>query len=232
MADATDVKKATKGETWTENVAKDLRLSANYQEHQLGRLETIRKQPKLVGWCLFAIYCCLLVSFENQAAGNVLSIPRFRQDFGHNYDGSYVLYTGWQSAFYGGPLAATIISTMTASAFSDKFGRKYLMIAAILCSFAAIALEFVSVTNQIFFGGKIINGFATGIIWTIGMAYVGEVSPLPWSWRPILLYRLRVVNKKLAAYTSPAPRHPHMPYCIDVDRRRKSEKSECICGVC
>lgn len=176
MTDVAADSRAPAGDAWLEEVGKEPGLAASYEEHRAGRLETIRRQPQLVAWCLFAIFTTLLVSFENQAVGTVLSIPRFRQDFGHYYDGSYVLYTKWQSAYYGAPLAATIISSLSASWVSDRVGRKPLLIGAILVSVAAIAVEFVAETNQVFFGGKFLSGFATGIIWPLAMAYVGEVS--------------------------------------------------------
>jgi MFS transporter, SP family, general alpha glucoside:H+ symporter len=177
MAEVTVTKQPSAAhDGWAENIEEELGHVANQEEHEMTALQAIAKWPKVFGWCMFALFATLLVSFENQAAGNVLSIPKFREDFGHYYDGSYVLYTSWQSAFYGGPLAATIISTLCASAVSDKFGRKPTLIGAVLVSFAAIALEFVATTNPQFFGGKFLNGFTTGIIWSVAMSYVGEVS--------------------------------------------------------
>lgn len=198
---------------WTENVEETLGHVALQEEHELTVLQAIRRYPKVFLWCLFAQFATLLVSFENQAAGNVLSIPKFREDFGHYYEGSYVLYTSWQSAFYGGPLAATIIATLGASAVSDRFGRKPTLIGAVIVSFAAIALEFVATTNPQFFGGKFLNGFTTGIIWSVAMVYVGEVSRLPSDGdaKPGVLTR--------TACTASAARIPYLSQCHDVHHR-------------
>lgn len=57
-------------------------------------------------WCLYAVWCVLLVSFENQASGNILGIPRFREDFGTAFEGGYVLPAEWQAAFSGAPVAS------------------------------------------------------------------------------------------------------------------------------
>ena len=51
------------------------------------------------------------------------------------------------------------------------------LIGSLLVSYAAIALEFVATTNPMFFGGKFLNGFATGIMMSVSMTYVSEVSP-------------------------------------------------------
>ncbi|EON95830.1 putative mfs hexose transporter protein [Phaeoacremonium minimum UCRPA7] len=108
----------------------------------------------------------------------VLSIPEFRKDFGREYAGNYVLDADWQSAFSGGPIASSIVGTFGAGYIADKIGRKPLMIGSIAVSFAAIALEFVATTNAMFFGGKFINGFVTGIILSVAVTYIGEVTPL------------------------------------------------------
>lgn len=89
-------------------VDNDLAHLANQQEHDMTKLESIKKYPLACVWCLFAVWCMLLVSFENQAAGNIISIPKFREDFGEKVDGTYVLFAKWQSAFQGAPVASYV----------------------------------------------------------------------------------------------------------------------------
>lgn len=149
---------------------------ANQQEHELSPLQAILKRPKSFAWGLFAISTCLLVSFENQAAGMVLSVPEFRKDFGHEFAGGYVLDADWQSAFYGGPVASSVIGTFCAGYLADRFGRKPLLITALLVSFAAITLEFLATYSAMFFGGKFLNGFAIGTILSVSVTYIGEVG--------------------------------------------------------
>ena len=79
---------------------------ANHEDHQLSKLQAIKQNPWAFGWCLYAVWTVLLVSYENQASGNILAIPEFRKDFGSAYDGSYVLSAKWQSAFSGAPVAS------------------------------------------------------------------------------------------------------------------------------
>lgn len=47
---------------------------------------------------------------------------------------------------------------------------------ALVFSFAAISMEFVSTTNELFFGGKFLNGFAVGTLQAVSGTYIGEVS--------------------------------------------------------
>jgi hypothetical protein len=84
---------------------------ANQEDHEAGKLASFRKYPWACAWSIYAVWVVLLVSFENQAAGNVIGIPQFRKDFGHPFtaaDGtvSYVIDAQWQSAFQGAPVAS------------------------------------------------------------------------------------------------------------------------------
>lgn len=172
--------KADTSDDWAERTDNDLGHAANQTEHERGFFETIRKESRVVCWCLYAVFTTLLVSFENQAAGMVLSVPRFRQDFGYKFGEDYVLDAAWQSAFFGGPIASTIMGTLTSGYLADRFGRKPMLVSALALSFAAIALEFVAVTKEVFFGGKFMNGFLLGVILSVVLTYLGEVScPCP-----------------------------------------------------
>lgn len=89
-----------------DHVGNDLGHLANQEEHEIGKLASIKKYPLAFFWSLFAVWCVLLVSFENQASGNIIGVPEFRKDFGSEYDGNYVLDAKWQSAFQGAPVAS------------------------------------------------------------------------------------------------------------------------------
>jgi hypothetical protein len=69
----------------------ELATIANLEEHEVGKLASLRQYPIACLWCIYTVWCVLLVSFENQAAGNVISIPEFRKDFGYLYDGEWTL---------------------------------------------------------------------------------------------------------------------------------------------
>jgi MFS transporter, SP family, general alpha glucoside:H+ symporter len=89
-----------------EEAIAELAYIANHDEHVHGKWQSIKKYPLAFFWSLYAVWCVLLVSFENQAAGNIIGIPEFRKDFGHAYEGSYVIPASWQSAFQGAPVAS------------------------------------------------------------------------------------------------------------------------------
>ena len=59
---------------------------------------------------------------------------------------------------------------------SDWIGRRNTIVLALIVSFAAISLEMVATTNEMFFGGKFLNGFAVGTIQAVSSTYIGEVG--------------------------------------------------------
>lgn len=160
-------------------VEKDqLAALGNQEEHEFTKWQSLKRYPSACFWCIYAVWCVLLVSFENQAAGSILSIPEFRKDFGSEYDGDYVLPADWQSAFSGAPIATAMIGALGCGALADWFGRRMVIMIALVISFAAITLEFVATTNPMFFGGKFLNGFALGALASVTVTYIGEITPL------------------------------------------------------
>ncbi|KIW31898.1 uncharacterized protein PV07_03486 [Cladophialophora immunda] len=147
---------------------------ANREDHSRSRLQAIRKNPWAFGWCLYAVWTILLVSVEDQASYNVLSIPEFRKDFGSSFGGNYVLAASWQSAFSGAPIATRIIGALAAGQVADHIGRCNTLILALALSLAAVAMEFVATEKALFFGGKLLNGLAVASIESVSGTYIGE----------------------------------------------------------
>ncbi|KAK3938175.1 general substrate transporter [Diplogelasinospora grovesii] len=161
-----------------EESEKQLGHLGNQEDHELSKLESFKQFPRACFWCIYAVWCVLLVSFENQASGNILGIPEFRKDFGSYYQNNYVLPAEWQSAFSGAPVASQMIGALGCGALADRFGRRVVIMMALVISYAAITMEFVATTNSLFFGGKFLNGFATGALASVTVTYIGEITPL------------------------------------------------------
>lgn len=67
---------------------------------------------------------------------------------------------------------------MFSGQLSDVIGRRWTLVTALAVSFAAITIEFVATTNEVFFAGKFVNGFAVGTIQATSGTYIGEVCIL------------------------------------------------------
>lgn len=71
-----------------------------------------------------------------------------------------------------------VIGSLGAGAIADRYGRKWALFICYIFVYIAITLETVSTTNEIFFAGKFMAGFAVGGFITTSMTYIGEISPL------------------------------------------------------
>lgn len=80
--------------------------ASQQEDHNMTKLQSIKKNPLNVFWMLFGVWTLIVISFDNQAGGMVVSIPEFRKDYGHAYEDGYVIDANWQSAFSGGPTAS------------------------------------------------------------------------------------------------------------------------------
>jgi SP family general alpha glucoside:H+ symporter-like MFS transporter len=71
-----------------------------------------------------------------------------------------------------------IVGALGCGALADWLGRRMVVIICLILSFVAITMEFVATTNELFFGGKFLNGFLTGALASVTVTYIGEVAPL------------------------------------------------------
>ena len=147
-------------------------------EHGYTRWQAIKLYPRAALYILILVWGMITVGFENQASGIVLSIPTFRKDFGHYYEGAYVLEGKWQSAISGGPYGAFVVGSFLGSYLADRFGRKFLIWGTTAFTFVFIGLEYAATSIEVFFIGKFLNGLCLGIIQTVGTTYVAELTPL------------------------------------------------------
>ncbi|OLN81363.1 Alpha-glucosides permease MPH3-like protein 4 [Colletotrichum chlorophyti] len=172
IADKDDIA-AAKGEH-----VEEIGHATTAEDHKETALQAIRNQPWAFAWCLYAIYVLVLTSFDNQAGGTVIGIPKFRKDFGSEFNGDYVLPAKWQSAYSGAPVASAVMGSLGAGYIADRIGRKWTLFVSYLFIFVGITLETISTTNEIFFAGKFVAGFPIGAFTTVSMTYIGEIAPL------------------------------------------------------
>ncbi|KAG7140653.1 Maltose permease MAL31 like protein [Verticillium longisporum] len=161
-----------------DEVTDQLARLANQDEHDIGKRESFRRFPKSYLWCLYAVFLVLLGSFENQAAGVILGIPKFREDFGHQFNDEHVIDASWQAAFNGAPIATAVMGALGGGQLADWIGRKKVIMMALVIAYGAITMELLATSPALFLGGKLLNGFSIGAIQGITVTYIGEVTPL------------------------------------------------------
>ncbi|KAG7879532.1 hypothetical protein KL905_003073 [Ogataea polymorpha] len=147
-------------------------------EHDLTRWQATKAYPWTVYFMFVCVWSMVLVGYENQAGGMVVSIPEFRKDFGFAYEGDYVLEAKWQSAITGAPTGALAVGLMLGSFFADRVGRRNTLFCAVLLTVPFITLEYIATSIEVFFVGKFFNSFCLGMISSCCSVYVSECAPL------------------------------------------------------
>lgn len=72
-----------------------------------------------------------------------------------------------------------LFGSLFAGYMQDWFGRRSVFALASVIASAGIAISYVSVTPPEFLGGKIVTGFAVGLLTSTTQTYVSEIAPLP-----------------------------------------------------
>jgi sugar porter (SP) family MFS transporter len=73
---------------------------------------------------------------------------------------------------------SAIVGALGCGQLADWLGRRLVVMVCLLATFAAVTMEFVATTNELFFGGKFLNGFITGALASVAVTYIGEIAPL------------------------------------------------------
>ncbi|CEL02173.1 hypothetical protein ASPCAL03345 [Aspergillus calidoustus] len=135
------------------------------QERNRGYWMTLKSDPWLLFWIGVMLWTLIVRGFENQSAGSVISITEFKRRFGEkDSDGSYFIATKWQSALSGGGNAATILGAFASSYLADILGTKPVLLGACCLNIASVGVEFATTSIGIFFGGKMLNFVAIGVL--------------------------------------------------------------------
>jgi hypothetical protein len=108
MASNKDLEQASKSPADIAILVQELGHAAQQEEHNKSKWEAIKENPINFLWALYGAWALVVIAFDSQAGGIVISIPEFRKNYGYAFDGGYVINADWQSAFSGGPAASSI----------------------------------------------------------------------------------------------------------------------------
>ncbi|WVF72547.1 hypothetical protein IAT40_007364 [Kwoniella sp. CBS 6097] len=171
----------TSGDPKEEQQTKFIAHLADQEQHDQTAWQALTENKWNTLWIFYAIWCSMAEAFDHTAAGSVISIPSFRQDYGYYYNGGYVLPAKWRSAYSGGPAAGLIFGTLLC-VLGDRIGRKWFAAFNYALFLIGITVETISNTQKdpkaVFFDGKFINGFAIGGMLPTALTSIGEIAPL------------------------------------------------------
>lgn len=147
-------------------------------EHNLRFWEAMRRYWPAIGWGLFMNLATVLKGIDGGIVKSLVGLDVFKQTYGYQYQGSYILAAKWLSAFNYANLIGGIIGALCSGYVYNRFGPR-IMIALCSClSIAFIFLQFFSHTPAQLFVGQLINGCVIAFYPICASAYIGEVTPL------------------------------------------------------
>lgn len=99
--------------------------------------------------------------------------------FASEHNGVLIIPAAWQSAWNATYNVMSMFGSVAAGFLQDWFGRRAVFLASIICGSAGIAICYISENPAHFLGGKVLTGFAVGLVLAGTQTYVSEVAPLP-----------------------------------------------------
>ena len=99
--------------------------------------------------------------------------------FASEHNGQLIIPAYWQSAWNAMYNVMQILGSVVAGHLQDWLGRRAVFLLAVIVAAGGIAINFVASNAAQFLGGKIVTGFAIGLVLTTTQTYVSEIAPLP-----------------------------------------------------
>ncbi|PSN69430.1 general substrate transporter [Corynespora cassiicola Philippines] len=147
-------------------------------DEKISAWQSIKKFPMAVAWCCYMLFICIMWGYDGLAGSIVLSIPRFRQDYGYLYNGQYVVSADWQLGFTSASLVGLMFGGAVTGYMTERFGQKICITAAYALTIGGVFAQWYSPGDMpLFFGGKLLTGIPLGVFLTVAPIYTSEVAP-------------------------------------------------------
>lgn len=146
--------------------------------------DSISLYPKIIFYCIGLSSSFLLSGYDTVIVGTVTAIPRFQQDFGEPFEERHIIPSVWMSLWSALGFIGSIIGAAAAGPWQDRSGRRWPLAWGSAISAAAIAILYVSnvpvdinTRRGLFLFGKIVQGFAIGVVTAVTQTYISETVP-------------------------------------------------------
>lgn len=161
--------------------------SQRQNDSDLPLLQSIRLYPKVVGYCFALTSAILLWGYDLVIVGTITALPAFQRDFGRTYPhdpSRHFVPAVWLSLWAAlGPFGS-VIGSLAGGWLQDKIGRKLCLAIGSFISALGVAIVFASnhgtdveSRRSLFLVGKIVQGFAIGIVAVQSQTYCSEIVP-------------------------------------------------------
>ncbi|KAH8677884.1 general substrate transporter [Xylariales sp. PMI_506] len=147
-------------------------------EHELGFMEAVKLYPRAVWWSVFVSMGVIMLAFDPQLLGNLYATPQFQQDFGYEFEGSYIISAAWQTGLSMGNPVGQVVGALISAYPMDMFGRKITFGVCVILTGCLVFIQFFARSLPVLLVGELIGGLVLGCYVVIAPAYASEVCPL------------------------------------------------------
>ncbi|KAJ5244286.1 hypothetical protein N7489_004382 [Penicillium chrysogenum] len=156
----------------------ELSFQFTKQEHALTWWDAMRLHYPAIGWGLFMNMATILKGIDGGIVRSLVGLPVFKETFGYNRDGKYIIAAKWLSAFGYANLLGAIVGALCSGIAYERLGPRRMTAGCCVLSIAFIFIQFFSSTPAQLFVGELVNGCIIAFYPICASAYVGEVTPL------------------------------------------------------
>lgn len=154
------------------------------QEQTLPLGKAIKRYPKFVGYCMALIIVVVGWGYDLTVVGSIIGVESFQRDYGSTYNGKLIIPSQWLAAWQAATPLGMAFGSLFGGWFQDRIGRRISLMTGSVIAAVGVTIIFFSylAPNQesaraMFFVGKLIQGFAVGILKVTALTYVSENSP-------------------------------------------------------
>jgi sugar porter (SP) family MFS transporter len=147
---------------------------------------------------LYLNFICLIATMGGLMFGFDIAIISGAVPFIQPYFGWNELQLGWGVSSL---LVGAIIGAFASGIFTDKYGRKRVLIVVALFFAASCALTAIAASSVLFISARLFGGLAVGAASVLSPMYVAEVAPPKTRGTLVAIYQLTIVLGILCSYT-------------------------------
>ncbi|EER45445.1 maltose permease [Histoplasma capsulatum var. duboisii H88] len=145
-------------------------------------LNSLKRFPRVVGYILAACPGILLYGFDMVIVSTLTAMPEFQRDFGEVRRGKAIIPSAWLGVWTGATSIGNVAGAAIAGWVADRFGRRSSLMFGALLSIIGIGICFssafaadIDTRRGTFLVGKIIEGFAAGVVICAVQIYTSEI---------------------------------------------------------
>lgn len=146
----------------------------------------------------YLYFICLIATIGGLMFGFDIAIISGAVPFIQAYFGWSELQLGWGVSSL---LVGAVVGAFGSGIFTDRYGRKNVLIVVALFFALSCALTAVAATSALFIAARLFGGLAVGAVSVLSPMYVAEVAPAKSRGRLVAIYQLSIVLGVLCSYT-------------------------------